>query len=198
MKKINFKIAALLTASAMIFAGCSQAENTQAETPSAAPESTSLTAENRPADIGEAERENAENSEKILNVTFGYDGKTFEMKMENNDTANAIISYVGTADWNLPIYHYDDYENWEVMQYYDIPKKYDIPDGSESVSAEKGGEVYYSHPNRIILFYHDAEVAGEYTKIGSIEYTDEFVKAVEENPVLDGWGNKIVSVSPEK
>lgn len=118
--------------------------------------------------------------------------------MENNDTANAIINYVGTADRNLPIYHYDDYDNWDVMQYYDIPRKYDIPDGSESVSAEKGGEVYYSHPNSIILFYHDAEVAGEYTKIGAIEYSDEFVKAVEENPVLDGWGNKIVSVSPQK
>lgn len=193
MKKAYLKTAVLLTAVSMIMAGCSQ-EDMQTEARTAAPESTSLTAEN----TVEADNENTVNSEKTLNVTFGYGGKTFEMKMENNDTANAIVNYVGTADWNLPIYHYDDYDNWEVMQYYDIPKKYDIPDGSESVAAEKGGEVYYSHPNRIILFYHDADVTGEYTKIGTIEYTDEFVKAVEENPVLEGWGNKIVSVSPEK
>lgn len=55
------------------------------------------------------------------------------------------------------------------MQYYDILSCYDIPDGSKSISAEKGGDVYYSHPNRIMLFYHDAEIEGEYTKIGTID-----------------------------
>lgn len=187
--------AAICVVLSMLFAGCSQTENNSADTTSADLESTSaaeLQTENT-SEVGENST-----SENILNVTFGHGGKPFEMKMENNDTANAIVNYVGTADWNLPIYHYDDYEGWEAMQYYDIPSRYDIPDDSESISAEKGGDVYYSHPNRIILFYHDAEIEGEYTKIGTIEYTDEFVKAVEGNPVLEGWGNKIVSVSPTK
>lgn len=35
----------------------------------------------------------------------------------------------------------------------------------------------------------------EYTKVGTIEATDEFVAAVEENPVLEGWDNKIVLIS---
>ncbi len=38
-------------------------------------------------------------------------------------------------------------------------------------------------PNRIVLFYHDAEISAEYTKIGTLEATEEFVAAVEENPV---------------
>lgn len=195
MKRKLLRSAAICVVLSMLFAGCSQTENNSADTTSADLESTSaanIQTENT-SEVGENST-----SENILNVTFGHGGKTFEMKMENNDTANAIVNYVGTADWNLPIYHYDDYEGWEAMQYYDIPSRYDIPDGSESISAEKGGDVYYSHPNRIILFYHDAEIEGEYTKIGTIEYTDEFVKAVEENPVLEGWGNKIVSVSPAK
>lgn len=195
MKRKLLKSAAICVVLSMLFAGCSQTKNNSADTTSADLESTSaaeLQTENT-SEVGENST-----SENILNVTFGHGGKNFEMKMENNDTANAIVNYVGTADWNLPIYHYDDYEGWEAMQYYDIPSRYDIPDGSESISAEKGGDVYYSHPNRIILFYHDAEIEGEYTKIGTIEYTDEFVKAVEENPVLEGWGNKIVSVSPTK
>lgn len=195
MKRKLLRSAAICVVLSMLFAGCSQTENNSTDTTSADLESTSaaeLQTENK-SEVGENST-----SENILNVTFGHGGKTFEMKMENNDTANAIVNYVGTADWNLPIYHYDDYEGWEAMQYYDIPSRYDIPDGSESISAEKGGDVYYSHPNRIILFYHDAEIEGEYTKIGTIEYTDEFVKAVEENPVLEGWGNKIVSVSPTK
>ena len=81
------------------------------------------------------------------------------------------------------------------MQYYDIPSRYEIPSGAETVTSVKAGDVYYSEPNRIILFYHDAEVTGEYTKVGTIDATDEFVKAVEENPVLEGWSNKIVLIS---
>ncbi len=130
-----------------------------------------------------------------LKLTFGYEGSTFTLHLYDNDTALAIARHVGTADWNLPIYHYDDYENWEYFQYYDIPSHYEIPDGSDKVKSEKGGEVYYSHPNRIILFYNDAEIEGTYTKIGYFDYTDDFVTAVEENPVLEGWGNKIVSIS---
>ncbi|MDE7279665.1 MAG: hypothetical protein K2N26_08080, partial [Oscillospiraceae bacterium] len=93
------------------------------------------------------------------------------------------------------IYHYDDYENWEVMQYYDIPARYEIPSNPETVTTEKAGEVYYSEPNRIVLFFGDAEVSNEYTKVGYFDYTEEFKEAVENNPVLEGWGNKIVLIN---
>lgn len=92
------------------------------------------------------------------------------------------------------IYHYDDYDNWESFQYYDVPSRYEIPSDAETVTSAKGGEIYYSEPNRIVLFYHDAEILAEYTKVGYFEYTDEFVSAVENNPVLEGCGNKIVLI----
>lgn len=130
-----------------------------------------------------------------LEVHFGQEGEPFILHLYDNDTAVEIAKDVGSADWNLPIYHYDDYENYEVMQYYDIPSRYKIPSNPEKVTSEKAGEVYYSHPNRIILFYQDAEVTGEYTKVGYIDYSDEFFEAVENNPVIEGWGNKIVSIS---
>lgn len=129
-----------------------------------------------------------------LEVQFGDDGEPFVMNLDDNSTAAAIAGYVGTASWRLPIYHYDDYENWEVMQYYDIPSRYEIPSNAETVTSEKAGEIYYSEPNRIILFYQDAEVTGEYTKVGNIEDSEEFRSAVEDNPVLEGWGNKIVHI----
>lgn len=130
-----------------------------------------------------------------LEVRFGDEGDPFIMELENNETAAAIAGYVGTASWRLPIYHYDDYEDWEVMQYYDIPSRYEIPSNPETVTSEKAGEVYYSAPNRIILFYQEGEVSGDYTKIGTIEDTEEFREAVESNPVLEGWGNKIVHIN---
>lgn len=131
-----------------------------------------------------------------LNVSFGRDEEPFKMNLYDNDTARAIARYVGSSDWNLPIYHYDDYENYEVMQYYDIPDRYEIPSNPETITSEKAGEVYYSEPNRIILFYHDANVSGEYTRLGYFDASDAFISAVENNPVVEGWGNKIISIKP--
>ncbi len=39
----------------------------------------------------------------------------FTMHLYGNDTAAAVARHVGTSNWRLPIYHYDDYEHWEVM-----------------------------------------------------------------------------------
>ncbi len=133
-----------------------------------------------------------------LEVRFGYDGEPFTLHLEDNETAKEISRDVGTSDWNLPIYNFDDFDNWEVMQYYDILSRYEIPSDPQTVTSEKAGEVYYSDPNRVILFYQDAEVQGEYTKVGTINETDALRTAVEENPVLEGWGNKIISVSAKK
>lgn len=130
-----------------------------------------------------------------LEVRFGDDGEPFMMQLEDNETAAAIARHVGTTDWRLPIYERDDDADYDVMQYYDISSRYDIPSNPETVTSEKAGEVYYSDPNRIVLFYHDAEITGEYTKIGTFDATEAFVTAVEENPVLEGWGNKIVQIA---
>lgn len=129
-----------------------------------------------------------------LEVHFGDNGSAFTLHLYDNSTAAAIKRHVGTADWRLPIYHYDDYENWEVMQYYDIPSRYEIPSNAEAITSEKAGEVYYSEPNRIVLFFGDGEVSGEYSKVGYFDYSEEFRSAVENNPVLEGWGNKIVLI----
>lgn len=147
-------------------------------------------------DSGVGEQENSAGSETVseLTVYFGDNGAPFTMYLYDNDTAAAIAGYVGQSAWRLPIYHYDDYDNWEVMQYYDIPSRYEIPDDPEEVTSVEAGSVYYSEPNRIILFFHDAEISAEYTPVGYFDATDEFVEAVEENPVLEGWGNKIVRI----
>ena len=188
---------AVAAALAAVLAGCGQAEeagrqNGGVQTKAAADGSAEAGVA---ADGGAAEESPTTAGAAQLEVRFGDDGEPFVLQLEDNATAAAIAGYVGTSDWRLPIYHYDDYENWEVMQYYDIPSRYEIPSGAENVTSEKAGEVYYSEPNRIILFYRDAEVSGEYTKIGSIQDSEEFRVAVENNPVLEGWGNKIVLIN---
>ncbi len=133
-------------------------------------------------------------SGKTLNVRFG-DSQSFTLNLYDNQTAEDIYRHVGTADWDLPIYHFDDYEGWEVFQYYDVSRRYDITDLGEQITSEKGGEVYYSHPNRIILFYGDAQISSEYTPVGYITFDQALVDAVKDNPVVPGWGNKMVNIS---
>lgn len=181
--KILFIFCAVLLTATLLLTGCGQQENTNPITRNNTATQTQQTASSTDALATE------------LAVSFGDGAESFTLYLEDNDTAKAIARYVGTADWRLPIYHYDDFENWEVMQYYDIPSRYDIPANPETITSAKGGEVYYSAPNRIVLFYHDAAVSGEYTKVGHFEYTEAFVSAVENNPVLEGWGNKIIRIS---
>lgn len=192
MKRMKVKrIIALLVVvmtSAMVFTGCKKGEDRNSE-------STRQNSNNTTS----KETDSQENrTEKIteLNVQFGDDGETFTMHLyEDNETAASIASYVGTSDWRLPIYEDDEDADYDVMQYYDIPSSYEIPSNEKTVTSAKAGEVYYSDPNRIVLFYHDAKISEKYTKVGYFDATDKFVKAVEENPVLEGWGNKIIHIT---
>ena len=131
-----------------------------------------------------------------LNVVFGENasGPSYTLKLDNNETAIAIARHVGSTSWALPIVGFEGFENSDVMHYYDIPGRYVIPADPKAVKAEKAGEVYYSKPNRLLLFFHDAEVKGNFTKVGEFEATDEFIEAVEQNPVLDFWGVMMINV----
>lgn len=168
-------------------------QSASSEADPALPEKSSSASANGGANTPAAETA-ATTAAGELTVYFGDNGAPFTMHLYNNSTAAAIAGYVGTADWRLPIYNYDGYDNWEVMQYYDLPNRYEIPSNAETITTEKAGEVFYSEPNRIVLFYGDAEVTGEYSRVGYFEATEEFVSAVRNNPVLEGWGNKIVLI----
>lgn len=192
MKKQLTGLLCLILTLGIALTGCGNST----QTPSDDSEEPSSTG-NLTEQITESSSENEENNipgsgTTELIVRFGDDGEPFMMVLEDNSTAQAIAGYVGTTDWRLPIYNYDESN---VMQYYDIPSRYDIPDNSETVTQAHAGEVFYSDPNRIVLYYHDAEISEEYTKIGTFEATDEFIAAVEDNPVLEGWGNKLVLIS---
>ena len=204
MKNNFFKTIPVLLAAGLILTGCTNSDeiggSSDSTINSASVESeasnSSTTSSSSTNNSSAPASENEPKTAKTLRVSFGDDGSEFTLHLYDNDTAAAIVRHVGTADWRLPIYHFDDYENWEVMQYYDIPSRYEIPSNPEKITSEKAGEVYYSEPNRILLFYGDAEVSGEYTKVGYFDFTEEFKSAVENNPVLEGWGNKIVIIEP--
>lgn len=200
LKGISFALVSVLVIG--VFAGCgSQTENgSQTElgnhNENTPPDDSGVESSNSqsPASDSDDESESGTQAAELV-VRFGDDGDPFILHLYDNDTAVAIARHVGTADWRLPIYNYEGYENWEVMQYYDIPSRYEIPSDPETITEEAAGTVYYSEPNRIVLYYGDAEVTGEYTPVGYFDDTEEFRSAVEDNPVLEGWGNKIVQIS---
>lgn len=199
MIKITLKrisLALILVFAIGAFAGCnSQSEQNQNDENRLSQNSNLVNNSSLdPAPNNDNQSENNISATELI-VRFGDNGEPFVMHLYDNDTAKAIAHHIGTADWRLPIYHYEGYENWEVMQYYDIPSRYEIPSNPETVTKEAAGSVYYSEPNRIVLFYGDAEVTSEYTLVGYFDDTENFRSAVKNNPVLDGWSNKIVQIS---
>ncbi len=215
MKNKFFKVMPVILAVALTATGCAKTDssdgsstnistpivnnsNDNSESVVSGTESSSGSSSEGTDSTSSADNPNEQSESGTLTVCFGDDGSEYTLHLYDNDTAAAIARHVGTVDWRLPIYHFDDYENWEVMQYYDIPSRYEIPSDAETITSEKAGEVYYSEPNRIVLFYDDAEVSGEYTKVGYFDFTEEFKSAVENNPVLEGWGNKIVLIKPSE
>lgn len=198
MKKItlkNISVVLVLSLFVTVSARCSQSPNDNTTNPST--NSTTGSSSSQTTESSSENKSNGAASTELI-VRFGDDGDPFVMHLYDNETASAIARHVGTADWRLPIYNYEGYENWEVMQYYDIPSRYEIPGNPEMVTEEAAGMVYYSEPNRIVLFYGDAEVSGEYTSVGYFDNTEEFRNAVKNNPVLEGWGNKIVQISVQE
>lgn len=190
MKKQLIAIVGLLLTFSIAMTGCSSSSG-QAESSSSG--DINRVSSSQTASQSSEEDDNVPSSNATeLTVQFGDSGDSFVMHLEDNSTAAAIAGYVGTSDWRLPVYSYDESD---VMEYYDVPSRYEIPDNSETVTEAHAGDVFYSEPNRIVLYYHDAEINEEYTLIGRFDATEEFVSAVENNPVLEGWGNQIVVIS---
>lgn len=128
-------------------------------------------------------------------VRFGQGSEPFTFVPEKNDTALALVRNITASGRNLPIYTYEGFEGDDVMQYYDVPSRYDVPSNPQHVTAQQAGEVYLSDPNRVIVFYRDAQMEGDFTYVGRIENADGLADAVTGNPVVSGYTNKIISVS---
>lgn len=190
MKKQLIGIIGLLLTLSIAMTGCSSSSSL-AES-SSSEESNRVSSSQTASQSGEEDDNIPSSNATELTVQFGDSGDSFVMHLEDNSTAAAIAGYVGTTEWRLPVYSYDESD---VMEYYDIPSRYEIPDNSENITEAHAGDVFYSDPNRIVLYYHDAQINEQYTRIGTFDATEEFVDAVENNPVLEGWGNQIVVIS---
>lgn len=201
MKSKGLVFMSLFLLTAALLSGCGESGEKEKQNTGSTADVTqeSKTSDGNTTDSTDEQNKTADDVSKIsageLEVCFGDKGNPFMLQLNDNDTAAAIARHVGTSDWRLPIYEDDEDADYDVMQYYDIPSSYDIPSNPEKVTSVKAGEVYYSDPNRIVLFYQDAEVSEEYTPVGHFDATDEFVEAVKNNPVLEGWGNKIVLIT---
>ena len=181
-----------------ILSGCGN-NAAQQEAPS-----DTLVSEERTADQAQqatvAENDSAEDAntdDMILEIQLGYNGNVYRLNLYDNVTAQELYRDLGDRHYNLPIYHYNDFEQADVIQYYDLPTRYSytVEDAVE-VGEVKAGELYYSDPNRIILVYRDTTLEGEYVPIGMVDIEDpeKFAMGVENSAVLDDWDCKVVPV----
>ena len=108
MQKMKWTSRILLAA--MLISGCSTSNNRPAD-PIPTPTPMTTPGNELTASVPTASADTETGELPDLQVRFGYDGEPFILTLDENETAAAIARYVGEADWNLPIYHYDDYEN---------------------------------------------------------------------------------------
>ncbi len=157
--------------------------------------SSAQTEEEENTDVAGADSaESSQNDMPGMTMQFGYDGPIYTVELEDNDTAATLADFAVRGEYNLPIYTYENYENEDVLQFYDIPSRYEIPDDPQHYTEEKAGELYYSYPNRVILFYQDAQIEGDYTKIGTLTTTEGLVDAVRDNEPLEYWDCLVIPV----
>lgn len=142
--------------------------------------------------------ESSDTEDMIMEIQLGYNGQTvYRVQLYDNVTAQELYRDIGERHYNLPIYHYNDFEQADVIQYYDLPSRYSYTvEDAQEVGEVKAGELYYSDPNRIILVYRDTTLEGEYVPIGMVEIEDpeNFAKEMEDSEVLDYWNCKVIPV----
>lgn len=203
------KMAALVTCgllTGILLTGCGREETAPAAPPREVIEGDDASEASSQADEAEeasdgtvaetqsASAESSANGMPGMTMQFGYDGPIYTVELEDNDTAATLADYAARGEYNLPIYTYEDYENEDILQFYDIPSRYEIPDDAQHYTEEKAGELYYSYPNRVILFYQDAQIEGDYTKIGTLTSTEGLVDAVRNNEPLENWNCLVIPV----
>lgn len=181
---------------AMMLGGCSQqAEEQEQGAPTTATKTRA--AQTAGTDMTGSDAQEVPSMDEMpqVEVRFGTSGTPFLFAPEKNETSLYLVRNITSSGRNLPIYSYEGYEGDDVMQYYDVPSRFDVPSEPSRVTSEKAGEVYLSAPNRVMLFFEDAQMEGEFTYLGRIEDTTGLANAVRDNPTVPGYSNKIIAVS---
>lgn len=187
MKK-KFVFLGVLLASGFLLTACSNGQSQNQE------HHVSTSQNNSKTDSSSNGNSNTANDD--LQIRFGRSGNNwYRIEMANNKTARGIASTVSDTSWNLPIYTYKNYKHDDVLQYYEVSEEYQFASNPQHITSEKAGEIYYQkNTNRVILFFNNANVPGNYTYVGKIKNTNGLADAVKNNPKVKGWDNTIVSV----
>jgi len=190
------KITCLICAAAMLLAvGCSSSASSTASvnTVAASPAASASAADT--AVQTEAASEDTLEELPLIYLRLGEDSRrpSYEIELIDNEVSVRFVRILQEMTRVIPLYTFDGSENTDVLQFYDILNRYDIPDGTpELVTSEKAGEVYYSN-GRVMIFYKDAEVEDNYVYIGKTLTTEGLEDAVNSNP-LDEWDNRRVTI----
>lgn len=201
----NIKVLPIAFLVISLLAGCGANGNTtaNAESITDAVADNQTTVETQESEVVEkqsnSEEETIDTDSTLPNLAIRFgeteDRPVYEIQLEDNEVSLQFVRILQKREQTIPIYVFDGSENTDVLQYYDIPSRYNIPNGSPvSVDRENAGDVYYSAPSRIMIFYRDAELPGNYVKVGTVTTVEGLEDAVNSNP-LDAWENKRVMVS---
>ncbi len=93
-------------------------------------------------------------------------GEEFDVILYESTAASALMTQVPDTQMMLP----PSYDQDGVCKYYEIPSRYLPMLGIEveSVSSVKAGDMLLAEDGKLYLYYKDADVSGEYQRIGRV------------------------------
>ncbi len=155
-----------------ILAGCSQSSsNSDSNSASMINEIPSLPSEESVDDSTNADSDRLDEKE-LFNLYSIVNGQELKAILYNTETNRRLVSEIQRNPWlQLSCYDVDG-----TYKYYDLPRNY--PTNTETIQSVKAGEILMDGSDRILLYYQDAELNGEYTKIGYFEDAARAAEAI--------------------
>lgn len=120
---------------------------------------------------------NPQDEDEITNVEINVNNTNFLVNMDNTPTGKALMARLPSTSMRLPT----SYDQDGVLKYYDMPMN--IVSNPEKITNVSTGDLLMDGNDRLILYYQDAEINGEYTKVGKIENSDGLAEALGDGEV---------------
>ena len=120
-------------------------------------------------------------SNEIPDVHVRFGRTEFDVVLYDGTTKELLMSQLSSSEMMLPT----SYDLNNECKYYDIPSRYLSYMGieTEEITEVKEGDMLINDEGRLFLYYKDAEVSGEYMRVGYISDMTGIVQALGDDSI---------------
>lgn len=114
----------------------------------------------------------------ITNVEINVNNNDFTIQMNDTPTGRSLVSMIPSSSMRLPT----SYDRDGILKYYDMARE--VESDPEEISSVSAGELLLDGNDRLLLYYKDTDLSGEYTRVGKIENADNLADVLGNEDVI--------------